>query len=165
MKGKTMGKRISIFLCTVLMFMLLVVAKPQGVGAQKTGGQGKGDCYGVDIFTDAATENITKKVDETKKAKATKVSVGTTKITKVKIKKRTAKIKLKAVKNVTGYTVMVSTNSRFTKKKTKAINTTKINCSIKKLKKSKKYYIKARAFVEQKNVRYYGSWSTTKKVK
>ncbi|MFR4318730.1 MAG: hypothetical protein ACLT2Z_04450 [Eubacterium sp.] len=57
-----MGKRISVFLCTVLMFMLLVVAKPQGVGAQKTGGQGKGDCYGVDIFTDAATENITKKL-------------------------------------------------------------------------------------------------------
>ena len=160
-----MGKRISVFFFFLLMFTFLVVAKPQGVSAQKNGGQGNGDCYGVDIFTDAATENTTKKDDETKKVKATKVSVGTTKITKVKIKKRAAKIKLKAVKNATGYTVMVSTNSRFTKKKTKAINTTKINCSIKKLKKSKKYYVKARAFVEQKNIRYYGSWSTTKKVK
>ena len=157
---------LSAIITIILSFCIIFLNKT--AGAVNAGGQGSGDCWGVDIFTNAATENVTTKVTQNHQ-KPTKnmgsVSVGTTKIKKVTIGKRTAKIKLKSIKDATGYRVMFSTSSRFIKSKTKAMNIKKTNCIVKRIKKSKKYYIKAQAYIKKNRKNYFGKWSKVKLIK
>lgn len=52
----------------------------------------------------------------------------------------------------------------FTKKATKKVSTTKLTKTIRKLKKKKTYYIKARAYKLDGKTKVYGKWSLIKKV-
>lgn len=76
-----------------------IVLVSNNVSAISGGNQGNGDCWGIDIFTDAATENKTTSKTPTTMTIATtplqKITVGRTTVKKVTIKKKTAKIRLK----------------------------------------------------------------------
>lgn len=102
---------------------------------------------------------IDKKVTE-------KVSVGNTKVSKVKRTGKTkAKITLKKVKGAKGYVVKYSTTKKFGKKTTITKKVKKATFTIKKLKAAKKYYVKVRAYKVVSSKTYYGKWSKAKKVK
>ena len=71
---------------------------------------------------------------------------------------------MKKVKSATGYVVKVSTSKRFKGKKT-ITKTFKRNVfKFKKLKKNKKYYVKARAVKVVGKTKYYGEWSKVKRL-
>ena len=63
-----------------------------------------------------------------------------------------------------GYEIVYATNSKFSNKKVVSKNTHTSVLKLSKLKKGKKYYVKARSFKTVSGKRYYGSYSTTKKV-
>ena len=87
-------------------------------------------------------------------------ALGKAKIKKAKnVKGKKIKIKLKKVKNATGYEIQYATNKKFKKAKTKKVK--KLSVTLKKLKKKKKYFIRVRAF----NEKVKGAWSKVKKVK
>ena len=115
--------------------------------------------------TEKVTEKETTAVEKTTTAKIKKP--GKTKIKNVVHKKgsKRVKITLKKVKGATGYQIKVSTKKSFSKKTTVTAETKKLNKTIKKLKKAKKYYVKARAFVKVKNTQKYGKWTKVKTVK
>lgn len=103
----------------------------------------------------------------TDKVSSTSIRLGRTKVKKaVKCNKAVkAKISLKKVKSATGYVVKVSTSKKFKGKKT-ITKTFKRNVfKFKKLKKNKKYYVKARAVKVVGKTKYYGKWSKVKKIK
>ncbi len=104
------------------------------------------------------TITTTTTATKTSKAKAPKRVV----IKKAKRKNKKISLKLKKIKKVRGYEIKVATNKKF--KKSKKIVTTKISYTIKKVK-SKKYYIKARAYSYHGNKKIYGKWSKVKVVK
>lgn len=87
---------------------------------------------------------------------------GNTSLAKVKltsaknVKKKSIKVKWKAVAGAAGYQVACGS-----KKKT----TTKTTVTFKKLKKKKKYAVKVRAYVVVEGKKVYGKWSKAKKVK
>ena len=91
----------------------------------------------------------------------------------LKGKKKAFKYDIQAVKGAVGYQLQYSLNKKFkTKKKykTKIKNlsgTTKSakTGTIKKLKKKKRYYARARAVKQILGVKYYTAWSSTRKVK
>ncbi len=83
---------------------------------------------------------------------------------KIKRTSNKAKITIKKLKNIKGYEVQYSTTKKFKSKKTKTITTKKNTCTIKKLKKNKKYYIKTRAFVNASSEKVYGKWSKVKTI-
>ena len=62
------------------------------------------------------------------------------------------------------HTIVYSTNVNFTKKTTKKISTKNLTKTIKKLKKKKTYYIKARAYKLDGKTKVYGRWSLIRKV-
>ena len=64
-----------------------------------------------------------------------------------------------------GYQVQYATNKRFKNAKTKKVAGT--SATLKKLKKNKKYYVRARAYVKKGKKIYPGSWSnvSSKKVR
>lgn len=110
--------------------------------------------------------------------KTTKPGTATKKVTlkKVKIKKATkkktskkVKIKLNKVAGATVYQVKVSIKKKCKGKKkvtiTKLVKKTSFKINIKKLKKTKKYYVKARAMKVVNGKKIYGKWSKAKKVK
>ena len=80
------------------------------------------------------------------------------------LKGKKVKVNLKKVAQAKGYEIVYSTNVNFTKKTTKKVSTTKITKTIKKLKKKKTYYIKARAYKLDGKTKVYGKWSLIKKV-
>ncbi len=80
------------------------------------------------------------------------------------LKGKKVKVNLKKVSQAKGYEIVYSTNVNFTKKTTKKVSTTKITKTIKKLKKKKTYYIKARAYKLDGKTKVYGKWSLIKKV-
>lgn len=80
------------------------------------------------------------------------------------LKGKKAKVNLKKVTQASGYEIMYSTNMNFTKKATKKVSTTKLTKTIRKLKKKKTYYIKARAYKLDGKTKVYGKWSLIKKV-
>ena len=103
----------------------------------------------------------------TDKVSSTSIRLGRTKVKKaVKRNKAVkAKISLKKVKSATGYVVKVSTSKKFKGKKT-ITKTFKRNVfKFKKLKKNKKYYVKARAVKVVGKTKYYGEWSKVKKIR
>ena len=80
-------------------------------------------------------------------AKWTKVSVGNVTLKSVKNNKsRQIAVTLKKVSGANGYEVEYSTEKKFKKSKTTKVTTTKVTCTIKKLKKGKTYYVRVRAF-------------------
>ncbi|MGN0417348.1 MULTISPECIES: metallophosphoesterase [Anaerostipes] len=101
----------------------------------------------------SATKNITITVVPKKQS----VSVSN------KIKKALT-IKWKKDSKASGYEIVYATNSKFSNKKVVSKNTHTSVLKLSKLKKGKKYYVKARSFKTVSGKRYYGSYSTTKKV-
>ena len=96
--------------------------------------------------TQAPTTTKVSNIDNNKLTAPIKVPKG--KIKKATKKKNAKKIKLtfKKLKNVTKYQVKISSSKKFIKKKTvtKLVKKTKVNLAVKKLRKSKKLYIKVR---------------------
>ncbi|MBQ9014910.1 MAG: fibronectin type III domain-containing protein [Firmicutes bacterium] len=88
------------------------------------------------------------------------------KLTKAK-KAITVKWTAKTEGGVTGYQIMLATNSKFTKgKKTVNINgAKKTSVKVKKLKAKKKYYVKIRTVAKVAGKTYYSTWSKAKSVK
>ncbi|MCR5430563.1 MAG: glycoside hydrolase family protein [Eubacterium sp.] len=99
----------------------------------------------------------TSKASETAKQSISKP--GKTTIKTKNIKKKSVKITLSA-RGAVSYQVKYALNKKFTKK-CKTVNTSKNIITVKKLKKKKTYYFKARA----KNTAGFGAWSGVKKVK
>lgn len=101
----------------------------------------------------------------------------TTKITVKKTKVKTAekktdkkiKITLKKIQKATSYQVKVSVKKNFKKGKkltvTKTVKRVKFTIGIRRLKKSKRYYVKARAVRVVNGKKFYGKWSGRKRVK
>lgn len=83
-------------------------------------------------------------------------------ITLKNLKGKKLKITIKKVSNATGYQIQYSTNKKF--KNAKTIRITKNSYTIKKLKKKKIYYVKARAYRTENGKTYYGTFSTVQKI-
>ncbi|MCI9531270.1 MAG: hypothetical protein HFH38_05910 [Lachnospiraceae bacterium] len=100
------------------------------------------------------------------KAKWTKVKVGATKITQMQNKKASqCLVKAKKVSGAAGYQFAYSTDSRF-KKSVKHASSKAEKTVLKKLKKGKVYYIKARAYkLDSKGQKVYGAYSGKKKIR
>ena len=88
-------------------------------------------------------------------------------IASLKKLKKGFKIKIKKQTNdITGYEIEYSRNKKFTKgTKSALVKKTASTKKIKKLKSKKKYYVRIRTYKDVGGVRYYSSWSKTKKVK
>lgn len=87
---------------------------------------------------------------------------------KLKAKKKAIIIKWKKIsKQISGYEIQYSTNSKFTKKKTKTkkIKSSKKTLTIKKLNSRKKYYVRIRTCKTVGGTKYYSAWSKKKSVK
>lgn len=100
-------------------------------------------------------------------AKWNKVTTGRSSI---KSLKRSSKTKLKVthkkISGAKGYQVTYSTSKKFSKKKTKSLNTGSTKVTLKKLKKGKIYYVKVRAYkTDSTGVKVYGKYSKVKKIK
>ena len=127
---------------------------PRNVGEYTITITGKGAYTGVTKATyriDPKGTNLTK----LKKAKK-----GVT----VKWKKQSAKM---ATSRITGYQILLATNSKFTKgKKTVTVKGyAKVSKKVTKLKGGKKYYVKIRTFKTVGRVKYYSAWSKVKTIK
>ena len=80
-------------------------------------------------------------------------------------KKKTMKVSFKKVKGAEGYQITYSTSKKFKKKVTKSVTTSKLNKSIKKLKKGKKYYVKVRAYkTDSMGEKVYGSYGKARTI-
>ncbi len=88
-------------------------------------------------------------------------------------KKKAFKYSIKAVKGAVGYQLQYSLNKKFSKKKKyktkiKTLGSTKKdekNGTIRKLKKTRKYFVRARAIKKLMGKKYYCGWSKVEKVK
>ena len=88
-----------------------------------------------------------KKADDTKPVTPAKPSAPARVQVRAKaLKGKKVKVSLKKTAEAKGYEIVYSTNVNFTKKTTKKISTKNLTKTIKKLKKKKTYYIKARAY-------------------
>ncbi len=93
-------------------------------------------------------------------------NIPSTTITSVKTKREAFTIKWKKKKNIAGYQIQYSTNSKF-KKGNKTIKIKKAKTVSKKitgLKPSKKYYVRIRTYKIVNKKTYYSSWSKKKNV-
>lgn len=89
------------------------------------------------------------------------VSVSSINCKKLKL---TVKIK-KLPKQTDGFQVQYSTDKHFSKNTKKTEVKKKKSCSVSKLKKGKKYYVRVRSYKSVKGVKYYSSWSKSKSFK
>lgn len=106
------------------------------------------------------TQNVT---NVTKKEEVKVSKVKSLKVKKAKGKK--AKVSWKKVTGAAGYKVLYSTDKKF-KKATKNVVTKKTSCTIKKLKKGKKYYVKVAAYKKDSTgKKKYGKYSSVKSIK
>jgi len=74
-------------------------------------------------------------------------------------------VQIKKIKNVKGYQIKYSTSKKFKKNVTDTLTTSKTKVVLKKLKKGKIYYVKARAYVKDGSKKIYGNFSDVKKKK
>ena len=90
-------------------------------------------------------------------------SVPTTTITSVKVQDKAFTVKWKKKSSIIGYQIQYSTNSKFKKgnKSIKIKNAKTISKKIKKLKASKRYYVRIRTYKGKK----YSKWSKVKSIK
>ena len=106
-----------------------------------------------------------KKADDTKPVTPAKPSAPARVQVRAKaLKGKKVKVSLKKTAEAKGYEIVYSTNVNFTKKTTKKISTKNLTKTIKKLKKKKTYYIKARAYKLDGKTKVYGRWSLIRKV-
>ena len=75
------------------------------------------------------------------------------------------KVTYNKVSGVTGYQVIYSASSKFTKSTTKSVNVKGTSKTITKLTKGKTYYVKVRAYKTVGKTKYYSGYSAVKKVK
>lgn len=113
----------------------------------------------------ATSKPQNKPAENIQKKKITKPS----KITNVKLKNKKSKkifVSWKKKAGASGYQIQYALNKKFTKKK-KSVNATKNKYSktIIGLKKKKTYYVRVRGFKSYKGKKYYGKWSSVKKIK
>ena len=129
-------------------------ASPKSVGPYTVTITGKGRYTGVT----KTTYKIIPKGTTLKTPKRGKKAVT------VKWRKQSAKM---AKSRITGYRIMLATNSKFTKNK-KTVDVKgykKVSKKIRKLKGGKKYYIKIRTYKTVNGKRYYSNWSKVRTVK
>lgn len=118
-----------------------------------------------------ANKNRIMQASKTVKIVVSKPSVsvktpGKVKWAKCKGGKKKISLKWKKVSGATGYQIQISKKKKGGYKTVKKINSGKsLGCTIKKLKKKKKYYFRIRAFVKKSGVTKYGKWSGIKAVK
>lgn len=92
-----------------------------------------------------------------------KITVGTSRVKKVKVKKRTAVVTIKRVKGAKGYQIRYSRKGKG-KRFTKSKSTFTTSCLLKKLKKGN-YTVRVRAYkLDTKGKKVYGKWSRAKVV-
>ncbi len=88
-----------------------------------------------------------------------------------KVSKKKVKLTFKKISKNTGYQIKISTSKKFKKKVTitrtvkKNRKVYKLAISNKKLRKAKKFYVKARAFRVVNKKRSYGKWTKAKRIK
>ncbi|MDO5146893.1 MAG: fibronectin type III domain-containing protein [Eubacteriales bacterium] len=126
-------------------------------------------------MVNAQAEQEAKKAQEAQAAqaaqKAQEAAVKKVTAKKVKVKKavspaaRTMRVTWKKVSGANGYEVSYSLKKNMKKAKTKTVSAKKPSALIKKLKKGKKYYVKVRAFKKVGDVKHYGKFSKTMKVR
>ena len=80
-------------------------------------------------------------------------------------KKNTLTVKWKKVKNISGYQIQYSTSKNFKGAKTAKASAKAVSGTVKKLKSSKKYYVRIRTYKKAYGQTVYSSWSKTKQVK
>lgn len=109
-----------------------------------------------------------KKEEANKNTPEAKVSPKKTSISgKIKAQKRGFTVKWKKqTKDVGGYEISYSTNSKFTKKTTvtKRAGKTATKLTLRKLKAKKKYYVRVRTYKTVKGKKYVSAWSSVKTV-
>ncbi|MCI9080825.1 MAG: hypothetical protein HFI70_00620 [Lachnospiraceae bacterium] len=66
---------------------------------------------------------------------------------------------------VNGYQIQYSTSSKLKKAKSLFVSANTLSKSVKKLSKSKKYYVRVRAYKKRRKDTYYSAWSNVKSVK
>lgn len=127
-----------------------------------------GTAGNITLYAKWNAKNTSKKTTYPPKVKK---STSTSKPGKVRItyaknkKKRKIALSWKKVKNAKGYKVQYSMNKKFAKKSVKTKFCKKNKCTLQKLKKSKTYYVRIRAYKLKGKKKVYGSWSRVKKVK
>lgn len=136
------------------------------------------DCFELEYLKEGTEPAVTEKPTETPTTNTPQITTKqdvTTKTTvkapaKVTVKKvknlkgKKVKVSLKKVKSAVGYQVQYSLNKKF-KKGNKKVSTKKLTVTIKKLKKKKTYYFRARAYVLDRKTKVYGAWGKAKKIK
>ncbi len=101
-----------------------------------------------------------------KSSPKTKKAVAPGKVTKLKAgnkKKKSVTLSWKKVSGVKGYQIQYATNKKFKKKKSKYIKS--LSCTVKKLKKTKIYYFRIRAYRLNGKEKIYGKWSQCRRVR
>ena len=89
-----------------------------------------------------------------------------TKIKKIKSKKKSLKVIWKKIKGVKGYQIQYSTSSKFRKSKKIIIKKAKTTSrTIKKLKERKRYYVRIRTYIIVNGKKKYSNWSKKKSQK
>ena len=103
----------------------------------------------------------------TQTADNTKVTLKKAAVSSFKVKKngKNAVIKLKKLSGAEGYQIQIGTDKKFKKKAIFSKNVKKLQLKIKKLKKSKTYFVRARGYVTVNGKMQYGPWGSAKKAK
>lgn len=130
----------------------------------KVDSHGKVTAKGVGAATIKATAMDGSKVEATCQivVKPAKAQITSCK----KVKNRNVTVKVKAQKNVSGIQYQLSRNKKF-KGRTSSYyaGATETRATTATLKKNRTYYFRARMYIDYGGKRYYGAWSTVKKVK
>ena len=84
---------------------------------------------------------------------------------KVKKNGKNAVVKIKKLDGAEGYQVSIATDKKFKKKAVADKSTKSLQLKIKKLKKSKQYYVRVRGYKTVDGKKTYGAWSAAKKAK
>ena len=140
-------------------------------GSNNGGTSGGGSSSGGSSSGSASTQDTSTNNGNTQSGSSSSAAVKAVKAKKVVVKKAKAAKKAlvvtwKAVKNVTGYQIQISTNKKFKKNK-KTITVAKKKATkktVKKLKSKKKYYVRVRAYKVINGKKVYGKWSKVKTV-
>lgn len=89
------------------------------------------------------------------------------KVTKLKLKakKKAIVVSYKKVSKASGYQIKYAKSKKFSKAKVKTVSSKVTKKTLTKLSKKKTYYVKVRAYKKVDGKKYYGSWSSVKKIK
>ncbi|MFR5875311.1 MAG: fibronectin type III domain-containing protein [Eubacterium sp.] len=99
------------------------------------------------------------------KTKSVTTKVKAVSISKLTSKEKGFKVSWKKTSGITGYQIQYSTSSKFKNSKTSTVTKNSTTSkTISKLKDSKKYYVRLRAYKTVNGKKYYSSWSDKKSV-